>query len=115
MYILCNLNKGDFTMILKLIILIYSILNILVSILSIKKNLPLLNISIFIVGSLLMIYSVWGDFSLNKMISLLIGLLLIQLGAVLNGNFLKGKFSLSHQIIRFTISLVIIFIYWRIM
>lgn len=102
-------------MILKLIILIYSILNILVSILSIKKNLPILNISIFIVGSILMICSVWGDLSLNKMISLLIGLLLIQLGALLNGNFLKGKFSLSHQIIRLTISLVIIFIYWRLM
>lgn len=102
-------------MILKIIILIYSTLNVLVSILSIKKNLPVLNISIFIVGSLLMIYSVWDDFNLNKMISLLIGLLLIQLGAILNGNFLKEKTSLSHQIIRLIISLVIIFICWRIM
>lgn len=99
--------------IFKLFIIFYSIINILVSLLFFKKNLPIINIFSFVIGSIFMLFSVIGNFTCLKLTLLFLGLLTIQVSAIRNGMFFKKKISLSHHIIRLLISIIILYIYGK--
>lgn len=89
---------------------LYALLHLLTgSVQLFKGDIPVQNAVLFVAGSLCMaVYLVFFTNTLGALALLAAGFLVIQLGAILNGKFMNGKVTFSHQLVRFVLMLVVV-------
>ena len=104
---------GIVLLILLMIIYFYAVLNLFIGILQIfKQMIPIRNTLLFILGSISILVTLF----LIKtpplfLIFLIVGFIFIQIGAIFNGIYLHGKMTISHQLIRFSLLIIITIFY----
>ena len=73
-----------------------------------KGKTPILNPSLLMIGSVIILISIFiHDSKSTAGWLLLFGFVFIQTGAVLNGYYLHGKITMSHQLVRFALLIIV--------
>lgn len=103
-----------FSWILLILAAIYGGLSVYAGITSLKDKKISLFASIFmIIGGFVVLTSVFPDaFHKHQLILLILGLILIQVSAIINGVKLYGKITIRHHIFRLLLSVLIILLYF---
>jgi len=91
---------------------LYSLLNLTIGLIQlVKKSIPLSNAVLFIIGSISILLTIFIKAPTSFLIFLIAGLALIQIGAILNGIYLKGKITISHQLTRLLFGITLVILY----
>lgn len=96
-----------------LISYIYAVLHMVVGVSQLKqKNVPIKNSILFILGSTILLTTLaFKEYVVLTVVLIILGFITIQIGAIMNGLHLKGKITLSHQLFRIGLLLLLIFMY----
>lgn len=99
--------------IVSIISYIYGLPHLLMGLVQLKqKTVPVKNSILFILGSIsILLTSLFLENTLVWVILMTIGFVLIQISAMMNGFYLHGKITLSHQLVRFILFLIILITY----
>ncbi|WP_199880552.1 hypothetical protein [Bacillus massiliglaciei] len=92
---------------------LYALLHLLAGIMQVRKRkVPLKNALLFIVGSIVLLLTPFTyENTYTTGILLVAGFILIQIAAILNGFHLHGKITVSHQLVRLLLFLLILSLY----